>query len=225
MNTYLVYAISPLPNWILVLIAIDRFLSISKPTKFMIRKKAKFQVIASISLILFDILYYVPIIFFSDIPDLYKNQTVPYTNLISICKPEKFYNWFITFHTVEIPFIIMIIFTILTVNSLFKSRRNSSTTKSTLTKSKDTRFAITSITLNLLFFVLSFPLSMYLILKNFVLLDVDVDYLLSSLFGVLFYFNNAVLLYTNLIVNSTFRNEFKLFFNELKLKLFVNFWN
>jgi hypothetical protein len=219
MNTYLVYVIPPMSNWIQILITIDRFVSIAKPTKFVWRKKAKFQVLASMGVIIFDILYYIPIIYFSDIPELYRNQSAPYLNIISICTPVSFYNWLIALHTVDIPFMVIMIFTGLTIQSLFKSRRNS-ITKSTFTKSKDVKFAITSISLNLLFFLLSFPLSFYLILRNFHLFDDETEYLILGLFGVLFFINNAVLFFINLIVNSIFRKEFSLFLIETKLKLY-----
>jgi len=148
--------ISPMPNWIQILITIDRFLSISKPTKYVWRKRTKFQVIASIGVIIFDIIYYIPIIFFSDIPELYRNQSIPYSNLISICKPASFYNWLVILHTFYIPFIVIMIFTIS-------------------------------------------------------------DILISSLFAVLFFSNNAILFFINLIFNSIFRKEFYLFINETKL--------
>ena len=115
----------------------------------------------------------------------------------------------------------MMIFTILTLISVFKSRRKNQNSSST--KSKDVKFAITSLSLNLMFFILAFPIGLLQILDEKNQFGTYMHDYLQHLLVPLFYINYANLFYTSIIINRMFREEFFTFLKEIKDKLCLFF--
>ncbi len=126
------------------------------------------------------------------------------------------------FHTNLIPFLLKFISTIITLKFIYKSRRNSN---NITTKSKDFKFVLTSVTLNVLFFLLNFPLlCFYFILANFsIKIDIDVKDLINNILRIPFYVYFGSLFYSTLIVNSILRKEFFMLLNEIKSFKFLKF--
>lgn len=83
------------------------------------------------------------------------------------------------------------------------------------TKSRDRKFAITIVTLNLIFLLLNLPITIYDQYTSFVNVDSQVNAILSSLFLNLWYLYYVIGFYAHMAVNNVFRNEF---FVLLKLR-------
>ena len=214
---FIVYIFPATSKWITMLISIDRFLSIVKPSRFLIRKEVKYQFFACFLSFFVNLLFYIPVIFKFDIIRS-SNQTVEnclptdkiLVNLLDII-------WSTTF-----PFIIMLLCTIFTLSYIFKSRRNAtnSSRSSNNQKSKDIRFAIISIYLNISFLILNLPQNIYLIFFYSDRIEIITDKIIYIILSIFLYSYYGEIFYASLIINSIFRKEFISFILELKLKIY-----
>ena len=157
--------------WFLVIISIDQFMSISFSKKFTFRNKTKFQLCLSSFIIIFNLFFYSPIWFYFSIHKTEKfinniksnesNQTIIIRNNCE--SKDIWFPWYNLFQSVVIPFILMALFTILSIRTVFKSRRKAKTNKT----SKDIRFAITSIVNILIFLLMNLPLKLYVLINDY----------------------------------------------------------
>jgi hypothetical protein len=142
--------------------------------------------------------------------------------------PTEIYSYWFIAYEVMIPFFFMVIFSTLSIMTIFESRNklkenskrqnassqsrsssstNSSATKKSGIKSKDFKFAITSIALNVTFLLFVFPTNFLDILVYFISFDFDLAYVISEMF---YHLNFAVVFFINYYFNSIFKNEFNL---------------
>jgi len=107
------------------------------------------------------------------------------------------------------PFLLMILFTSLTVRSLFNSRKRSNI-KNDLSRKKDVKFAITSVALNIIYLALNTPFCAYRIIYEYVkqTIDPNLDSFLIAITFLLNYTNYITVFFINFSVNSLFRQEF-----------------
>jgi hypothetical protein len=213
-KNYFENALFPLSGWITSVISLDRMLSIIYPTKFVFRKKSSCQILICLVILTFNLLYYCPILLFSEYYKLilYDNQT-NITNLTIICSFESVHLELLDFFQADlIPFALMITFTQITLNSIFKSRKASNlNNKNKSTRNRDLKFALTSIGLNMIYLLLNSPS----LVINIVLHYFTSDEITYDLFGIawciglfLFYLNRIPVFFVNIVANSIFRNEF-----------------
>ena len=209
--------------WFLVIISIDRWISISNPTKFMFRKKIRFQMATCLSIILFNVCLLTPTWFY------YIKQTTTFnnnnndTNINLFCSSHSVWIDFIEmFHQVLIPFVLMILFTFLTATYVFKSRKimhNSSSNNKTSSNNNDRKFAISSITINILFLIFNFPHFLLYMLKEYSdLFDNSIESfkLIESFSYFLLYINLISTFFINQIVNTMFKTELKIVIQIMK---------
>ena len=144
-------------SWLLVVVSLDRFLSISYPHKFIYRQKTYFQIIVCFFVIGLNACFYTSSFFYYlQMINETNNQTIKYK-----CIPNGI--WIEIMKLLEqfiIPFILMILFTLLTAKNLYRSRKiNSSFSNNKSTKSNcmDRKFTITSIIINILFLLFNLP--------------------------------------------------------------------
>ena len=215
---YFGYVNFAIVSWFLAVISVDRYLSICYSSKYLLRKKLSFQLLISLFLIIFNICYYVPFCF-----HYLKETTINSTNSttkVSVFKcvsPGIWIDIMDLFQQILIPFFFMILFTFLTAKNVFRSRKinnfstNSSTSK---TISNDRKFAISSITLNILFLLFNLPhillkiinqMSSYLYLNHYNLLRI-----IQSISYFFFFLNLSSTFFINLYVNSMFKSELEL---------------
>ncbi len=215
---YYFYILFPVYCWGLVAISIDRFIAISYPNKFSFRKKTTFQILVCIIILTFNCIYYIPLLFsFVKISKQFNNKTNQ-TIISQRCSNNVYSkDWFNTFNTTIIPFSIMFIFTLLTLINLFKSRKIASNCK---TKQKDIKFAITTISLNVIFLFLNLPYSTYSIINFYISdsIDKELEKLIYSIVYVPYYFNLITIFFINVTVNKMFQDEFKRIFFKINKK-------
>ena len=107
---YFNYATSSISSWILVVISLDRFVSIVMPSKFMMRKKIQFQLLILAFVFICNMFLFAPILITSDLTNktlITNNQTV-----ITCRKNSFIYDLFESICSTFIPFIIMFISTL-----------------------------------------------------------------------------------------------------------------
>ena len=220
---YWLYSIAPVSGWLLVVISLDRMLSIIRPNKFLFLKKKQTQATICCVNLAFNLIFYIPLIVYKDYQAQENLNSSNSTEIIFKCvnlEEEKIVDWLDLFNSTILPFLIMAISTSVTVTKLFKSRSKTTAEAkpNTKLKQRDTKFAITSVALNLFFFVFNLPVCVLYLLADFIYIE-DVDYVLIFCVTLItYYLNFGVVFYVNLVTNSMFRSELLLFLRLRKAK-------
>ena len=196
--------------WFLVVISIDRYLSITYPVKFLWRKKRLFQILTCLFIIGFNVclltptwLYYIKEINEpndTNVYSLFCSSHVVWVDTVEIL------------HQVLIPFLLMILFTCLTSRFVFKSRKITNNTK---TIKNDLKFTISSISINILFLIFNFPHFLLYMIKEYSSLfddSINLFKILQSFSYFLLYLNLISTFFINYVVNSIFKKEFRIMF-------------
>lgn len=208
--SYFVCSLSPISPFLLINISIERLISITYPSKGFILCQTKVQFIFILSIIVFNLILYVPVPFFTD-------------NVLSGNKTKCQYNNHIAqdilanidlANLIIIPFVVMLMCTVLLILTLYRSRRRISSTrpiKEMKNFKKDLQFTISTISLNVIYLILNLPsLCLYILL--FFRYDFSDSSVVSKLVLYLFYLGYAVNFYIILCTNSIVRKKFlKLF--------------
>ena len=209
---YILNVISSISGWITVFISLDRLISITSPSRYLIRKNPLFQITICL-LIVFISSALFSLNINSHIFVSYKNATNK--TLITInCLAANYpiFSIIRLIYSDSLPFLIMIISTCLTLKQLFKSRKraksNNTNTDSTI-KQKDRKFAITSIAVNIIFLTLNTPYCLTNTIYQFWpnLFDIDIYNFLVSIFQLIYFSNFASIFWVNFFVNSLFKQE------------------
>ena len=216
-----IYAIPANSSWILVVISLDRSISIIKPKKFSFKNNYLFQICVCVFITLFNLVYYFQL-YFSKIETINSNNSTNNTKC-NYYDPNNTLDWLDFFNSILIPFILMIIFTIVSLKSIFNSRkkvRNISSTKNTdKTYVKDTKFATTSIVLNLLFLTLNMPSYVYNIIRMYSDISNENKHLIEAIVFLFYYVNFGSVFFINALFNSLFKQELKVFFSAIGNKM------
>ena len=193
---------SAIQSGLLVAFSVDKLLSMRiNPIPILKKKWFQWSIVAGI--VIFNIL------FFLEIPILIKLREVAPGRLLCDLHTISFLPVLmilVVLETCIIPFIIMIVSSILTIRILIKSR-NSVERVGSLgrdRRSRDQKYALTSVAFNIMFLVLKTPFMIYYALSAFNYYNVY--YLNISIF--LFYLNSASFFFIHLVTNSLFRREF-----------------
>jgi hypothetical protein len=212
---YFVYLIPSFSIWILVVISLDRYLSIVYPTRFLFRKLKKNQILISLAIIIFHAIFWLSV-------PLLANITVKNNSSIdkSICNYGPFEVDIMDIMDSSIlPLLLMFCSTLLTLRTLYMSRFKSQNNQQQSTiKPRDIKFTISSISLNVLFFLFNIPLTTFLVVKNFIFIEIHLKSLLGLIFASFFYVNYCNVFFISYFLNLMFRKELKLMLNEFRLK-------
>jgi hypothetical protein len=199
--------ITIIPPYIMVAFSIDKLLSMRTNSIAIIKKKwFQWSIVAAI--VIFNTALYIcyPIL-------IKRSEIFPG---YFICNPTTigFFQIFIIvtiFETSLIPFLILTTVSILTIRALFKSRNSVERTGnlSKDRKSRDRRFAISSVTFNTMYIVLQMPSAVYFTLVAFYSYY-DAYYFAGA--NLLFYLNCSLGFVIHIVTNSLFRREFLILF-------------
>ena len=218
----LAYSIPPISAYILVAISIDRWLTITKPDVLPIKKKSSFQVCVCIVIVLANLIYNGQL-FFSylgvDITDETRMKFLNRSKPVCLIPYPDTLNMMDLINSTIIPFLLMFIFTSLTIKFVFDSRKK--TSESTISnqmnsnnpgRKRDIKFAITSITFNIIFLILNFPFGLSSLIPNNIM-SLYQTYSLLAFFSLLIYLNHGTVFFINYSINSMFIEEFDILFN------------
>ena len=210
------YSIPSISSWILSIISIDRCLSIIKPAKYLFRKTIKFQLIVCLFIVLLNFAFHLPTMINANIYQ--KNESI---SQLKVCENRnEMIELMDILVGVLIPFIIMFISNIIIINAIFKSRKNTKLNNNNHNSFRDIRYSITSISLNVSYFLLNMPLSIYLALK--ILIDVDeiTDLNITISLSIIYYTHFGTLFYVSFLINTLFRNEFLNLIKDIRFRKF-----
>ena len=197
--------------WIIVAFSLDKLLSMRVNSPAILKKKwFQWSIVTGIVLFSIGLYIYVPIY-------IRIREVLPGLSLCDVTS-IGFFNIHIIlfiFETCLVPFLFMIITSILIILLLIKSRnsvaQNSQVSRDR--KSRDRKYAISSISFNLSFIVLKLPLSIcYINLAYFSLYD-------PIFFNIVFFLyslNMSMSFFIHILSNSIFRREFLVFFRLSK---------
>lgn len=207
---------SPMPAWILVFFSIDQMLDVCRFSRIieLIRKRS-FQIALISTTLIFHVLVYLPI------PFLLKSTNITFiiaeTNFTESekcdLKNKTLRPFSIIYLFVDnfIPFVALMVTTSVIFKCLYKSRQNlmMSTTAAREPKERrqrrDRKFGVSSVTLNILFIVLTYPVNFSFMFPND---NFCLDWFIKSVCMLFFYANYSLHFCTHLCVNSLFRKEF-----------------
>ena len=189
--------------WIMVAFSVDKLLGMRVNT-IALFKKRWFQWTIVFGIVLFNLVLYIYFPILIRVREIFPGYFI--CDLTTI----GFFQIFMIVNVIEsylIPAIVMVITSILTILMLAKSRksieRNGHLSKDR--KSRDKKYAISSLALNIMFIICRLPLAVFFMLSAFYSYYDIYFYKVSSL---LFYVNASLSLFIHLVTNSVFRREF-----------------
>jgi len=207
--TYFNYSFAPVSPLLLVYISVDRYISVQFPGKRFFLRREKIQSIYFIFIIIYNLIYYTPVIFYRDLIETNSTQIDNTTNTIS-CSFKK-ENLFVisimdSINRVFIPFSLMLVCSCLLIKSIFKSRTRiveNFLAEENRTFYAEIRLSTVSLSLNLIFLFLNIPFCVIRYVPSYFL---NVNLFLYSYY--LFYFSYSINFYILLLSNTLFRSEF-----------------
>ncbi len=205
---YVLDAISP---YLLVYISIEKYVAIIYSHKRSILNSEKNQLIFLTALIIFNGFLYaeVPVYFQVFKKDLNLTLESNQTSSTYMCYFVRYSDQLISaaidiLNRLCVPLVLMTVFSTLLISAIFKSRRRISNLSNPNKQLKrDVRFAITSFSMNWLFFILNLPISLAFIFP----VIMDVNTLFVSTYYI-YFISYAINFYIMIATNSLFRKEF-----------------
>ena len=205
-HTTIIY-ISGIPPWIMIAFSVDKLLSMRTNSIAIIKKKwFQWLIVVGISLFHIGLYIYFPIL-------IKRSEIFPGFFICDVFSIGFFNIHMILFllETCVIPFVILIITSILTIRVLINSRNAvlQAGQVSQARKSRDRKFAFSSLTLNTIFIVLKLPSFVFFILSSFFSYFDVYFYNISIL---IFFVNTSLGFFVHIVTNSIFRKEFMVLF-------------
>ena len=205
---YLTYSLDAQSSMLLVYISIDRYVSIKMPAYRFFMRKRNNQLIYFIFIFMFNLVYYLPVVYNYSISETNNTLTCNFNNQYS----TDLISYMDLANRVILPSILIMIFSLLLGIEVIKSRRR---ILSNFKQEENEYFfsniskAISSIVLNIFYLILQMPISIYTFLPNF---TQSYGYICSYY---LFYLSYSINFYIIFISISLFRKEFILFLKSL----------
>ena len=210
-SNYALFAPSPA---IIIYFSVERLVASKFPAKRFLLKKDKvfFIYVGIVSLI--SLIYFSPILFYYDLieTETIVDNATNATEISVICNNASTFGtdlvfWLFLIAGTVIPYSLLILCTILLILTIFQSRMRMKTDASKSKFKKDLKFAITLITLNLIFIILTLPVS--LTAQGSVTTTFAIDMYLMDF--TLFAASYGVNFYLLIATNSKIRDEFFIF--------------
>lgn len=154
------YALDNTSPMIIFYISVERLIAVKFPAKRHILKKHQNVLIFTIVITIVNLIYYIPVYLYYYIDVKVINTTNGTTETLLACKIEDIDNdmvsWMYLTFNCAIPYVLMVCCTLFLCLTIFQSRKRTEANKNIR---KDVKFTITSISLNVAFIVLTFPIS------------------------------------------------------------------
>jgi hypothetical protein len=227
---YLIYWTGPMSSWLCVLVSVDSFLKIAFPNRFQNLHKLKNQLIIIALALIYNMAYYFFMLFdfnfkavssqpLSHIENNHTNTSGSDSSPSKIykCLPsnELLLFWLDLINSALLPFIFRLVLSLFSILVIVKSRQTlmisaETTNADAINKSRrqrDIKFGLTTIFLNLVFFVLNAPNPFYSAVTFFLDINPELANMLDMLFLAFYYAYYALIFYLQLIVNNVVREE------------------
>lgn len=209
--SYIPTIYNSIPVWILVAFSLDKLLNMRRKTINLLQKKwFQWSIIAGI--VLFHLILYIVLPIF-----VVRREISPGVYLCDQTTFEFFDTLMIVLviETCFIPFIIMIVSSIMTIRLLYKSRRlvERAGKLTASRRSRDTKYAISSVVFNFVFIPFKIPIVIFYILSSF---DVDTSVYYFQISLLLYFLTSSSNFFVHMATNSLFRKEFREIFIRSK---------
>lgn len=261
---YTIYSAGPISSWTLVVISVDRLLTLAWPLRLPCLARTRFQLLVLSIVFLYNMTLYSYLLVDARFTDpsttttviksttTTKNVTIEdidddanYSTTVSYCDigNERRLYWIDLINSSLLPFISMMITSTLTIVFIVRSRRRLSTSAISSSASRnglasggggghtvstrlphlagisskrairDRKFAITSVSLNVLFLILNVPAPFFGVVSTQVdIVDTSLNNFVGYLSLCCYYSYYAISFYVQLAVNSIVRERFVRFF-------------
>lgn len=228
--SYSIYCAGPISSWHLIAVSVDRLVAIMYPRRFRLPFKRSFQILACLIIFTANMIYYIALLVDFDLVITSENQTDLLNQTVTVTTQQCRMNyellyWLDLLNASILPFVFMILATSMTIRFMVKSRSRSMSVVSVgggggsgsgkvrRNLSRDAKFGLMSISLNVLFLVLNLPNQVFALY-----LDMSGQYyesnsddmwknLVGFFFLGLFYANHAFGFYVQLVFNGILRRE------------------
>lgn len=215
LKVYPNYVIGTISLWLLTLISIDRLFTIVYPSRFNIIKKRWFQITMISVIISYSIIinltaalnYKYDVIF-----DMDRNLTKSVCYLSSVDQNKQSMVLFANFLIVNI--VVNNILNVKIIAFIVRSRRKTSYNKVNRTNnnshlsSKDRKFSICSVGLNLTSFISRIPIPISVMLSNYFKFEPDQFILALNIGLTIATLDHSSIFFINMLFNTSFRREF-----------------
>lgn len=201
----------------LTMIAIDRMVTIVYPNRFMVMKKRWFQCLMIAIVIIIVLSTSIITALNYDLIELNQPNSSQSIRLCVISSPElnAIEIWIVLVYFMTLNIVINNILNIKTILYILTSRRRVNenvTNRHRSLSSRDRKFFICSICLNVASLVFKLPFFISILIVNYSNLSVEKISLIMKITGTLTYIDDGFSFFVNLLVNTLFYNEFlKLF--------------
>ena len=200
---------STIPAWILVAFSIDKTLSMRR-SSIQILKKKWFQWSVVSFVVLFNFFLYL------EVPILLKLEPYPPFPVIYYCDLStiKYFDVIILVYLFEsniIPFLAMIATSTAIIRNIYHSRKTVERAGKIdkERRSRDSRFAISSLAFNVLYVVFKLPLAVYYILNEY---NINLGDYFQQIAMFAFFLNSSSSFFIHFFSNGLFRKEFFILF-------------
>jgi hypothetical protein len=214
------YALTVPSGWILVVVSLDRYLSIAFPTRFRIRKNRLFQLLICIILVLKDFVYYGQLYFsfvkyktnitIYDNTTNQTNQTIEQSWTCQEIEPALL-SWLDLANSGILPTLLMFICTFFILKCLHDSKKNiidHNNQERPKISNRQKKFAITVLSLNIIFLLTNIPVVVWNVFREFqVYIEPNIQNLITSIIFLIYYIQYGSCFFINFTVNSIFKDE------------------
>lgn len=201
------YALGPISSLLIVYISCERYISVKSLNGNSLLTNVYIQALYLAAVLAFNFLYYLGIAFYFEVQETFVNSTngsdiqnIEFCTFIDVFSLQL-YSYMDLVNRAMVPFLLMIISSIMLTYSLFSSRKKIASADTKRLR-KDLKFTTSSIFLNLVYIFLQMPVSVTIFMPNYW----ESTLYVFSLY--LFYASYSVNFYIMLIFNSIFRQQF-----------------
>lgn len=221
---YSVYVSGSISMWLLALTALDRLLTIVFPSRFDILKKRSTQTVLVVCVIIYCVGLFMPMpISYNLMEDVTPVNGTNLTNTVKSCtildpSNAKIIYWISVINTFAVTFVINNCLVVVIIVFIFMSRNkfkaaSMENNKENKRASKDRKFAVNSIVLNLKCFLCKLPILVLLLISTYLNIPPDAVGMLFNIGVFIYTLDNTCPFFVNIMVNSIFYEEFIRYFS------------
>lgn len=206
---YFSISFTSIPGWILAAFSLDKLLMMRRRSSVNIITNKTFQILIVLFIYAFNLVANLELAILLDVKESSDAWIHP-----CFIPNIPYYNYFavlIASNLSIIPVVIMSVSSVLIMKKLRSSRRRLENANSTTTvvrdsqrKSREVKFAISSLVFNFLYVTLRIPMLLSFLLAGY---RIDVGIFVNEMAFLLFYGNSSITFLVHLVSNSIFRNE------------------
>lgn len=194
--------------WLLALIAFDRWLKIAQPIYYNVTlNKLKLKVALVVAVYICNFVYHAPMMKL-DYKLVEANESKGFICLVQNPADNSYVYWLIFGNILFVSFLVNNFLAGMIWISLVRSRERLMIKNNTARIIRDRKFGVTSIIFNMACFIFKMPLSIFMLISNYLNTDLVTFEIAFNICLIIFVLDNAAAFFINISVNTLFRKEF-----------------